>query len=67
MSISTLVQHSNERVTGFILLLLFHSSSFVTTGKILMKCADRTSRSFKSGSIFFDNKLCAVRRIAERV
>lgn len=35
-------------------------------GEILMKCADRTTRSFKSGSIFFDENTCAVRRSAKK-
>lgn len=46
---------------------LLHAFMWHGVGQILMKCADRTARSFKSGSIFFDGKQCSVRRHAERV
>lgn len=32
-----------------------------------MKCSDHTTKSFQTGSIFFDNKKCAVRRHSARV
>jgi len=41
-------------------------SSDEPDGKILMKCADHTTKSFQTGSIFFDNKKCAVRRHSAR-